>query len=211
MSGITAIKGVYEVCELPWAKEKQWNAPNQIEIKAIIELEEPCDFKYLVKANTLALFNNIEPWYTAIQGINAIRKLTDNDFETIYHYVQQQDKEIQGFLEDDTNLKNDTVETIINRIKRHQQIVTKLKDKYNNHCQIDGCNFTFKKKNGGFYSEVHHLVPLSQGGSQGEDNVVILCPNHHRMFHFAYVEIGELKNSCRKIKINNINYDFLYK
>ena len=42
----------------------------------------------------------------------------------------------------------------------------------------------------GFYSspeqsilEVHHIIPLSEGGSQDMDNIVLLCPNCHRQNH----------------------------
>lgn len=88
---------------------------------------------------------------------------------------------------------NETIEIKINRIKRYQQVINKLKEKYNNKCQIEGCNFSFKKKNGGYYSEGHHLKLLSEGGSQDENNVVILCPNHHRMFHYADINIENKK------------------
>lgn len=29
----------------------------------------------------------------------------------------------------------------------------------------------------------HHVVPLSCGGSDGFDNLIALCPNHHAMAH----------------------------
>lgn len=31
--------------------------------------------------------------------------------------------------------------------------------------------------------QVHHVIPLSEGGAHSEENVVVLCPNHHRMVH----------------------------
>ena len=33
--------------------------------------------------------------------------------------------------------------------------------------------------------ETHHIVPLSEGGSDGDDNVAALCPNHHREAHYG--------------------------
>ncbi|PHM07127.1 hypothetical protein [Nostoc sp. 'Peltigera malacea cyanobiont' DB3992] len=68
------------------------------------------------------------------------------------------------------------------------------------------------KNNGGFYSEAHHLNLLSQEGSQYENNVVILCPNHHRMLHFAQVEpIKDKEKNKRFVKINGKDYFIIYK
>jgi predicted restriction endonuclease len=106
-------------------------------------------------------------------------------------------------FEDSPELKNQTIEMQINRIKRYQQIVTKIKKKYKSRCQVDGCGFTFLMKNNEHYCEAHHLIPLSEGGSQLEDNIVILCANHHRMFHFSKeISIGEKEDSIRIINLN---------
>jgi 5-methylcytosine-specific restriction enzyme A len=35
----------------------------------------------------------------------------------------------------------------------------------------------------GRYLETHHVIPLSESGSDTESNVVALCPNHHREAH----------------------------
>lgn len=33
--------------------------------------------------------------------------------------------------------------------------------------------------------DVHHLIAKSQGGTHTIDNLVVLCPNHHKMIHHA--------------------------
>lgn len=42
-----------------------------------------------------------------------------------------------------------------------------------------------RKKDGRPYLEVHHLIPLSKGGFDELSNVIALCPNCHREFHFG--------------------------
>ncbi|MFN6476339.1 HNH endonuclease [Nostoc sp. DedQUE07] len=116
-----------------------------------------------------------------------------------------------NFLEDYPEFKNEIEEVFIKRIKRVQKIVSTTKNKYNNCCQFENCGFTFLENNGGFYSEAHHLTLLSQEGSQDENNVVILCPNHHRMLHYAQVEIKDKENNKRLVKINGKNYFIIYK
>ncbi|MGS5470419.1 HNH endonuclease [Vibrio parahaemolyticus] len=42
-----------------------------------------------------------------------------------------------------------------------------------------------KSSNGEPYLEVHHIIPLSQGGLDSLENVISLCPNCHREIHFG--------------------------
>jgi hypothetical protein len=51
----------------------------------------------------------------------------------------------------------------------------------------------FQTADGGIYLETHHVVPLSENGSDTESNVAALCPNHHREAHH-----GEKRNEMRK-------------
>ena len=102
--------------------------------------------------------------------------------------------------------KDETRESTTSKIVRYSKIVTELKRKYNGCCQIENCGFTFKKSDGENYSEAHHLIPLSQGGSQKISNVVILCANHHRIFHYAHIEIGNLESNKRNVIINQNHY-----
>ncbi len=43
----------------------------------------------------------------------------------------------------------------------------------------------FAKTNGGFYLEAHHIIALGNIGKDTVENVIALCPNHHRQAHFG--------------------------
>lgn len=45
----------------------------------------------------------------------------------------------------------------------------------------------FDKLNGEPYSEAHHVIPVSQmvSGSLSHQNIMVLCPNHHRQAHYG--------------------------
>jgi 5-methylcytosine-specific restriction protein A len=47
------------------------------------------------------------------------------------------------------------------------------------HCDKEG----FKMQNGKVYLETHHVQPLHEDGEDSLDNVVALCPDHHREVH----------------------------
>lgn len=202
----STIKGIYTVCPEPWIPDPRWRNPHQIQIDPIIELEDAIDIRPMVA--DIDLFVNKKKWNTHIQGTNSVRLLTEHDFKIIETNVYNaaitnNELEYVGTLNDDNVIPNETIDAKIKRIKRDQKLVAILKDKYSNKCQI--CNDTFKKKNGGYYSEGHHIEYLSKGGHQDEKNMVILCATHHRMFHYADVKIFNLIGKMRKVSFNNID------
>ena len=48
-------------------------------------------------------------------------------------------------------------------------------------CGVEG----FKTSSSTIYLETHHIVALSEGGSDRIGNVIALCPNHHRQAHYG--------------------------
>lgn len=44
---------------------------------------------------------------------------------------------------------------------------------------------TFQVKNGTYFLEAHHIIALADQGQDTVDNVIALCPNHHREAHFG--------------------------
>lgn len=55
----------------------------------------------------------------------------------------------------------------------------------------------FIRPDGKIFLEVHHIVPLSEGGNDISENVAALCPNHHREAH-----LGRRANDIKKTLIN---------
>nr|WP_284503401.1 HNH endonuclease signature motif containing protein [Caballeronia sp. GAWG1-1] len=47
----------------------------------------------------------------------------------------------------------------------------------------------FRKLNGERYLEAHHVISLADNGDDSVDNVIAVCPEHHREAHFG--ENGE--------------------
>lgn len=51
-------------------------------------------------------------------------------------------------------------------------------------CEYCG-EFGFKKLNGDRYLEAHHIINLANQGPDTLENVIALCPSHHREAHFG--------------------------
>jgi len=56
-----------------------------------------------------------------------------------------------------------------------------LKSVYDHRCQVCGMNFRIKYDEP--FAETHHIQPLSAGGLDIGRNIVVVCPNHHRIVH----------------------------
>lgn len=128
------------------------------------------------------------------------------------------EKELE-LLNDDTSIKLQTLSQIPEKVefverifkirKRNTQIVKQLKTLYQGRCQLTGEEFTFQKKNGELYSEVHHLIPLGEDSSDNYANMVVISPLIHRMFHFATVspiDLSQINDNKLAITINDKPY-----
>jgi len=72
------------------------------------------------------------------------------------------------------------------RYKRNPVLSLLLKLKYKDSCQVCGENYRIEK---GFFCDTHHLLPLRLGGKDTSDNILVVCPNHHRIFERCKVDI----------------------
>jgi len=69
---------------------------------------------------------------------------------------------------------------------RNPYIIERAKRSAAGRCQDCGQSAPFiNRLTGEPFLEVHHIVPLSEGGEDSIDNVVALCPNCHRKRHYG--------------------------
>ncbi len=91
---------------------------------------------------------------------------------------------------------------VVTRFIRDTKKVKQLKTTYHDECQVCGhiINVTTKSR----YSEVHHLYPLSDGGDDDFDNMLVLCPTHHVEFDYKIIGIDSDKETIINHKGNKI-------
>jgi hypothetical protein len=66
-----------------------------------------------------------------------------------------------------------------------------LKSVYDHRCQICGMNFKIKYDEP--FSETHHIHSLGEGGLGISKNIIVICPNHHRIIHKTEAIFDESK------------------
>lgn len=83
----------------------------------------------------------------------------------------------------DTKAEKVSIRTLA--FKRNADVVAERLFQANGVC--DHCKKTapFNRKNGTPYLEVHHRIPLAEGGEDILCNTMALCPNCHREAHFG--------------------------
>ena len=49
---------------------------------------------------------------------------------------------------------------------------------------------------------IHHVVPVCQGGGTCIDNLILICPNHHRQVHSGKIDVSNLViNSKEAVRV----------
>ena len=56
---------------------------------------------------------------------------------------------------------------------------------------------------GTLYSEVHHIVPLGEGGEDMPSNVACVCPAHHREAHVSK-KARHVEETLKAVRLNDI-------
>lgn len=118
-------------------------------------------------------------------------QMTDNDLIKDLANVKPQDSE---FI------------TVMQKVyKRDNKTVAELKKLRKFRCQI--CGTQIPIKNGRFYIEGAHIVSKSDKGNELPENILILCPNHHKEFDLAERVIHNSTEDHIKFEMNNNTYD----
>ena len=52
--------------------------------------------------------------------------------------------------------------------------------------------------NGARGCDIHHITPLIEGGKSEYDNMVLLCPNHHKEAHLGIIDRETLETLTRR-------------
>jgi len=76
----------------------------------------------------------------------------------------------------------------VERFDRNPWLADSLKSYYDHRCQV--CGNDFQPTYGVSYAETHHIQYLAEGGPDISGNIVVLCPNHHRIVHAAHARFN---------------------
>jgi 5-methylcytosine-specific restriction enzyme A len=95
------------------------------------------------------------------------------------------------------SLKEGSMREVVSEVFDGDQIVSEYaKRRADGICQLCSLPAPFRNRNGEPFLEIHHIVPLAEGGSDTIDNVCALCPNCHRKMHLLNLpaDVVRLRN-----------------
>lgn len=84
--------------------------------------------------------------------------------------------------------------------ERNPEIKEYLISKNGPICEYCGWQSDIADQNDQYYIEIHHLLPISQKGSDSIWNALLLCPNCHRKFHFSKNKEVLIDAALKRIK-----------
>ena len=95
--------------------------------------------------------------------------------------------------------------------RKDTQLVRLLKSLYDFKCQMPGCDALILKKNGERYCEIAHISPFHVTQSSKVENLIVLCPNHHKEFDLGNRTIKSWKNNIVAGTLNGREFEFRLK
>lgn len=113
-------------------------------------------------------------------------------------------KELIAELEKNKNFEDGEVTVNVKKYKRDNKTIALIKLLRNFECQI--CNKYILKKDGSKYIEAAHINPKHKKGKEVEENIILLCPNHHKEFDYGNLNIIEHTKEKISFNLNNENY-----
>ncbi len=148
------------------SNRKGWN--KRIPVKAVETMGA-----YLSKFSFDELYKIVN---ALINNEKSALDINDNDFLEISSLSEI---EIENII----NFEDETAATILqaqNTTRRiyNSDIIEQLKILYKHECQICGC-----KPLNSDICEAHHIDYFSKSHNNNSSNIIILCPNHHRLIH----------------------------
>ncbi len=152
---------------------------------------------------TMHLMREIFLKYDKINS-DVFNEIEQEEITTILH---EEGKTKQQLAQELRNLKPTDPELIVinhKSYKRDNATIAKIKKLRDFKCQI--CGERIKKKDGSYYIEAAHIEPKHLGGNELPNNIILLCPNHHKEFDYGNHEKLEHTTDMYRFNLNGVEY-----
>jgi hypothetical protein len=212
------ISGIYAIVEILSVAKLRQNQPDKFWREwTDKELEKPIvEIRYIKNLLNSPLLleklksdNDIQKDKYILSGFQASSMPLDKDtFDRIVQLTGYEEQIFENIEPVEADNENESIlleekykhaspqvkEIISKRIERGKisQAVKKINGYKCKVCEALGNTpFSFKKTNGEYYVETHHIIPVSNltQGSLGISNLITVCANHHRQFHYGNIII----------------------
>ena len=179
-----------------------WDAILELKEKHTLEIKNNSHSEFREKNKTLSLEFKNKNLLSKYQNSFDVPDLSKSK-PGVYFLKTVSSFKNQTKLKENRHKNPEKIFVITKRVKRDTQKVKALKLRYLDKCQI--CNYSLILENGKRHSEVHHLRPIgNEGGNDDTDNMLVLCPNHHKAFDFSVLHLDMSGNKVLDLDGNKI-------
>jgi predicted HNH restriction endonuclease len=135
------------------------------------------------------------------------KPLLITDEEKIYYHIENEYRNKEILYDKIIKYsKSVSPKIIINSVsyKRDNYQMALIKKYHDYECQF--CSTRIKKKNGQYYIEACHINAKAKGGNEEITNILILCPNCHKLLDVG--DKKEIEHSQNKyiVELNGVKY-----
>jgi predicted restriction endonuclease len=186
-----------------------WDVILKLKEKQIIKIKNNDDSEFRERAKTLSFkFQNKDYLSEYLNSFDVPNLSKSKPGLYFYKNISSVKKQVKS--KETKRGIPEKIFSIVKHSKRDKNKVRDLKLKYLDKCQI--CNYSLILENGKHHSEVHHLRPVGKElGNDDTNNMIVLCPNHHKAFDYSVLRIDlsgskviDLdENEIAKIKFKN--------
>jgi hypothetical protein len=113
-------------------------------------------------------------------------------------------EELRKMIDERQGRPRKTAERISSTPARDPSLMELYKRMRHHTCQF--CGTTIEKADGRHYIEACHINPVGNGGDDNKNNILILCPNCHKLFDYGKKEIKEHTEQHFVVKLNGRVY-----
>lgn len=129
----------------------------------------------------------------------------DEIIEDIESEIEQLDEnKLLQMIIDNEKINQEIIEINSKKYKRHNYLMVLIKKYRNYMCQF--CSTTILKESGDYYIEACHIKSKSDGGKDTLNNILVLCPNCHKLFDYAKREPVKHIVDEYIVKLNGTEY-----
>ena len=163
------------------------SSERDIPIYVFIKDGKVCTLNGIYKYEDYFVEEDDKKWFklNKINSIDIGKPMTKEEFEkeTYEKAKEARRKGNDDFQGIDKPVK---IQTVVTEYKRNPIVVSKVLERADGVCELCNEQAPFlRKADNTPYLETHHIIPLSEEGSDTIDNVVAVCPNCHAEQHYG--------------------------
>jgi predicted HNH restriction endonuclease len=158
--------------------------PSQLSVENLVKVNNDEPLRPRTQAGGWAYVNELPVWL----GVDkiAVKEQLDEELEKGIKESASLDDEARRNRLSAASKKPELIQVISRAFRRNPDVIVEVLKRANGKCDQCGEDAPFlRAKDGSPYLEIHHWIPLAEGGEDTVENAGAVCPNCHRKLHFG--------------------------